>query len=259
MTSPAENQDLELLSRYLDGELPAADSRKLETRLHSEQELQRTLVRLQELNQQLRDSLTERATIPEATRLLLESDGVSTPAKEELSGNSSNVLPFPGAGVIASARPRANWPVAIAASLVAAVAVGLVMNTSFDATPALPGNDRLVSAALEQETSGGDWLALSDGRELQSVLTFPHEDGRWCREYLLRGGDADWRAVACREDNRWVTQAAGLESYLEPTDAYIPAGASDAEPVAVFISRHAADIALGLDEEIQLISDGWQR
>ena len=132
----------------------------------------------------------------------------------------------------------------------------MVFNT--DNSNPLPGNDRIVSATLDTQPSGADWVELGDGRELRTVLTFPHEDGRWCREYLLRGGNADWRAVACRADDRWVTQAAGLESFLDSADAYRAAGAEDSEPVAVFINQHAADIALGAAQEQALMKDGWR-
>jgi hypothetical protein len=117
----------------------------------------------------------------------------------------------------------------------------------------LPGNDRLVDAALDQLPSGRGWSTLADGRELQPVLTFPHREGNWCREYLLRGDD-NWRAVACHDGSRWVTQAAGLESFMDSGAAYRPAGAADAAPVAVFIDQNAADIALDAQAEAQLLS-----
>lgn len=261
MTSQSDNQDLELLSRYLDGELPAAQARGLESRLHAERNLQRTLVRLQELNQRLRDALSEQAQVPETIRRQLSS-GADRDKRRAPPPHTSNVLPFPGNSARETKRPNTTWPLAIAAGLLAVVAPVLVMNTGLfpvsASQPSLPGNDRIVSSALERERSGIDWIALSDGRELRPVLTFPHVDGRWCREYLLRG-DKDWRAVACRDGQRWVTQAAGLESYLDHVGAYAPAGAGDAEPVAVFISHHAADIALGPDEEQRLIHSGWSR
>lgn len=261
MTSQSDNQDLKLLSRYLDGELPAAQARGLESRLHAERNLQRTLVRLQELNQRLRDALSEQAQVPETIRRQLSS-GADRDKRRAPPPHTSNVLPFPGNSARETKRPNTTWPLAIAAGLLAVVAPVLVMNTGLfpvsASQPSLPGNDRIVSSALERERSGIDWIALSDGRELRTVLTFPHVDGRWCREYLLRG-DKDWRAVACRDGQRWVTQAAGLESYLDHVGAYAPAGAGDAEPVAVFISHHAADIALGPDEEQRLIHSGWSR
>jgi hypothetical protein len=240
--------DIELLSQYIDGELEAPEARRLEERLSAEPALQIALVHFEELNQRLRDALTEHATIPEAVTKLLENPVQTNP------GGAGKVLPFPqGQGPRREARSF-GWPAALAASLVAAVALGLLVSTQDAGQPGLPGNDARVAGALDRQPSGGGWTALGDGRELQAVLTFPHQDGRWCREYLLRGGDADWRAVACRDDNTWVTQAAGLESFLDAESAYRPAGAGDAAAVAVFINQNAADIALGRSDEQALLA-----
>lgn len=247
------DEDLALLSQYLDGELAPIDSRRLEARLGTEESLRTSLVRLQELNQRLRDSLSERGSVPEKVHALFE------PSERIVAAETAggNVLRFPGQERRRNTDRDGRWPLALAASMVMAVAVGLFVSSQGSLESGLPGNDGLVSAALDHQSSGSGWADLGDGRELQPVLTFPHQDGRWCREYLLRGGDADWRAVACREGSRWVTQAAGLESYLDAGNSYVPAGSGDAEPVAVFISQHAADIALSLDAETALLR-GWQ-
>lgn len=242
--------DIELLSRYIDGELDAPEARKLEDRLNSDPALQTALVHLEELNQRLRDALSEHATIPEAVTKLLASSAEAAP------GTAGKVLPFPQGNAPRREQRSFGWPAALAASFV--VAVGLFVSKQDDGQPGLPGNDAWVAGALDRQPSGSGWAPLGDGRELQPVLTFPHQDGRWCREYLLRGGDADWRAVACREDDTWVTQAAGLESFLESESAYRPAGAGDAAPVAVFIDQNAADIALGRSDEQALLAE-WSQ
>lgn len=260
--SPLADQDLALLSQYLDGELPAADSRKLEARLHGEPALQSALLGLQELNQRLRDVLAENDRIPDAITGLLSSRsaGACNDAAPANDTAPANIVQFPGARAPASKGRRAlPWVYAAAASVVGAIALNLVSQTPQTPTSIVTAGDSLISPALERLSSDSGWYTLGDGRELQTVLTFPHDDGRWCREFLLRGGDADLRAVACRTEGQWITQAAGLESYLEAADAYRPAGATDAEPVAGFISQHAADIALGLNEEQQLIGNGWQQ
>jgi hypothetical protein len=239
--------DIELLSRYIDGELEADASRELERRLKAESALQSALVRMEELNQRLRDALTERATIPESITERLRQAATQ--------GGTGQVLPFPGERARARDSRRVPWQAALAASLVAAVALGLLVGTPDPQRQGLPGNDARVAKALDSQPSGSGWAALGDGRELQPVLTFPHRDGHWCREFLLRGGENDWRAVACRVDGVWVTQAAGLESFLDADNAYRPAGASDAAPVAVFIDQNAADIALGRDDEAALLAD----
>jgi len=251
-------QDLELLSQYLDGELAPALSRTLESRLHNEVLLQAGLVRMQELNHRLKDALAEQDQIPESISALLESNA----SENDVHVGTASVLSFPGRPQTAPAATatRPAWMYAVAASFVGAIALTLVADLGGKGTQSqLPGNDAMVTAALDSVPSGDGWAVLEDGREIQPVLSFPHEDGRWCREYLLRGGSSDWRAVACREDQGWATQAAGLESFLEGADAYRPAGASDSAPVASFISQHAGDIALGRDAENALINSRWNR
>ena len=241
--------DIELLSQYIDGELEAAVARRFEDRLNAEPALQSALVRMEELNQRLRDALTERAEIPESVTELLRNSAQAGP------GGAAKVLPFPQGPTPQRKVRSVGWPAALAASVVAAVTVGLFVSTQDAGQPGLPGNDARVAEALDRQPSGNGWAALGDGRELQPVLTFPHRDGRWCREYLLRGDDADWRAVACRENGTWVTQAAGLESFLDSESAYRPAGANDTAPVAVFIDNNAADIALGRRDEQALLAE----
>jgi hypothetical protein len=259
-------QDVATLSRYLDGEMPPAEARQLEQRLDADAELRLGLVKLEELNRRLRDVFRESAGVPPSVSALLEQAvidrqadapiGTDAPARAEPAPGASdaNVLPFPKRSVSVATR---RWTGALAASLVFALAVGLGVKLDDAPGNSLPGNDRLVSEALDRQPSGDGWARLADGRELQPVLTFPHHDGNWCREYLLRGGKADWRAVACREGDRWVTQAAGLESYIDGGSEYRPAGSGDAEPVAVFISQHAADIALDREAEAELLAE-WK-
>ncbi|MFK8043773.1 anti-sigma factor family protein [Congregibacter sp.] len=257
MSEALSEQDIELLSQYLDGELEPSLSRALENRLHSEVSLQAGLLRMQELNQRLRDALGERDDVPDAIAALLSNETSNDNSDAPL--GSATVLSFPGRSSAATASTRPAWMYAVAASFVGAVALSMIVNTGNQGSQSgLPGNDGFVTAALDSVPSGDGWASLEDGREIQPVLSFPHEDGRWCREYLLRGGASDWRAVACREEDRWVTQAAGLESYLEPADAYRPAGAADSAPVASFISQHAGDIALGRDAETAMIESNWQ-
>jgi len=251
------DQDIELLSQYLDGELAPTSSRALEARLHSEVALQAGLVRMQELNQRLRDALAEQDSIPESVQSLLTAATASDSVDQE-SYTGATVLAFPGQAPAPVVTAKPVWIYALAASFVGAIALSLVADLGQSPQSRLPGNDVLVSTALDQLPSGDGWTELNDGRDIQPVLSFPHEDGRWCREYLLRGGESDWRAVACREQGNWVTQAAGLESYLDSSDAYRPAGASDSAPVESFISQHAGDIALGRDAETALIDSNWQ-
>ncbi|MEM6302761.1 MAG: hypothetical protein AAF749_13540 [Pseudomonadota bacterium] len=243
--------DAELVSQYIDGELPASESRVLEARLHEDAELRLAMVKMQECNNLVRDVLASSDSIPAAVTQLLDD------RREPLNVHSADVLPFPSAPATSTTTQAPRWVYALAASVLAAVGAVSINNALQPSESRLPGNDAIVSAALDTVPSGYEWHTLEDGREFQGVLTFPHENGSWCREYLLRSQDADWRAVACLQGNAWSTQAAGLESYLETSNAYRPAGATDTAPVAVFISQHAAGIALDGSDEAALIASQW--
>jgi hypothetical protein len=257
------DKDWELLSQYVDGELADVDRRRLERRLAGDQALSAELHAMRELNSSLTRAMGRRSDVPAAVASAVAGLGESDEIAERREGDSApspgaTVLPFPQKQPAPARSPGSRWPLAAAASVLAALGLTLMLSGN-NQQGSLPGNDRTVAAALDTLSSGDDWKTLADGRELRPVLTFAHRDGQWCREYLLRDQARDVRAVACREDGSWVTQAAGYESYLDSTSAYRPAGASDSAPVSVFISENAAGIALGRDQESALIADEWRQ
>lgn len=267
--------EFELLSQYVDGELSPDEARRIEERLQSDSGLRSMVLRLERLNGIMREASPGQVRIPETVVGLLHTHE-KTREKPELRGapgapqrvdapvaKTGNVLEFPGnSGAELRRRPLqrfTRWPTAVAASVALAVAIGPeLFRLDRATTTSLPGDDAVVSAALDKQSSSDGWYALGDGRELQPVLTFQSLDGSWCREYLLRGQGSDWRAVACRDDHRWVTRAAGMEDWLNTADAYQPAGAESPASVAVFINNNAAGIALGAEEEAELLAN-WRR
>jgi len=240
------DSDIELISRYIDGDLDAAERQALETRLRAEPPLSAQLAKAEALDTEIKTALHASGT-----------DSVPPRIAAMLGASSDNVVAFPS-----RERPANRWQFAMAAS-VAAVCGVLITQTIRDSSPGVPEllqEDRLLSAALEKMPSmADDWEILEDGRQLRPILTFPSTSGNWCREYLLSTGDNDWRGVACRDEaGAWMTEALGSESFLNPGDAYQPAGAGDADQVATFIGENAADIALSRSQESALITGGWQ-
>ncbi|MHA7815670.1 MAG: anti-sigma factor family protein [Pseudohaliea sp.] len=233
------DRDFELLSQYLDDELDSAARAALEQRLAAEPELADLLARLRRLDGQIAASVCASATdsVPEHVADLLREDDKVVPLCAPLR--------------------RAAWPAALAASVIAATALLLVPGE--DGQQPLTGSDTLLAGALESEPSRAEgWVMLADGRALQPVLTFPSRDGSWCREFLLRDDNQDWRGVACRDAGNWQTQVVARETFLAAEEVYRPAGAGDNDKVAGFITRNAADIALGAREERALIASDWQ-
>lgn len=239
--------DFELLSRYLDGELPPTESAGLERRLASEPALKDALDTLRQVNASVRAEAHAPGNdrVPAHIAAMLD----SKPA--------ADVVPFP------SRRGRAGVGLAIAASLVAAVGLWLAPQWRVADTGLHPADARQpqVADALENTPSSAeDWTPLADGGQLRPVLSFAGTDSQWCREYQVSQQREQWRGVACRgEAGAWHTQILVSDSgHPVRGDTYQPAGAGDLDAISDYINDRAASIPLSADEEAALIADDWQ-
>lgn len=231
--------DIELLSRYIDGELDIVATDRLEARLESDPTLRNQLAALRRNDVLLTHALSTGA----ATRIPVDvTAALSRP---------NNIVRFPTA-------KRMLTPLAAAASIAVAV-TALLLQPGPDSGDVVPDMDHQLAAALESIPSRADgWDTLSDNLKLRAVLTFPAADGRWCREFLVANDEKHWRGVACRDNDTWVTQVIGSEVFLEQETQYRTAGVKNDMSVARFIDRTAADVALGPDEERSLIASEWK-
>mgnify|MGYP001581007698 CR=1 FL=1 len=230
-----KDQDYELLSQYLDGELPTKETAQLEQRLGADSELRITLASMRSIDSAVKASYRNSGQAPAHIGAMLQ-------------GEESNVVAFPR-----RSRAAASWQYAVAATLVAAAGLLLVpdMNRSSEA---------LLSAALDEASSrASGWETLEDGRKLRPVLSFPDKSGTWCREYLVTDAEGAQRGVACRDDKGWNTVViAATEITPNDDQLYRPAGADDDSSVAKYISENAADIAASAQQESELIASDWQ-
>ena len=232
--------DLERLSQLLDGELDAAGGQRMQRRLAEEPALAATWRDLQALDIELRQACAghESTRVPDEIRALLT---------EATARN--NVVPL--------FTRRTLWPLALAASLVLAVAIALV-------PPGTPDTPRqsvaTLASALEANASAESWYPLDGNRQMQAVLTFKSHNGDWCREFLLRTSDAAnaQRGVACRQAEQWRTEVLAPGAAPHSPSAYRPAAAGDSDAVQQFVRDHAADIALDARQEKTLIENGWR-
>jgi hypothetical protein len=233
------NADIELLSRFMDGELDLADRDALEARLEAEPALAAKLATLRQndaLLAQVFNSGPATRIPAHATVALADRDNVVA-------------LPF----------GRRFAPLAAAASLVLGIGAVLMQLDTPTTGSRSPAMDAMLASALETLPSRADgWDTLEDGSQLRAVLTFPAADGKWCREFLMASDAKHWRGVACRDDDTWVTQVMGSEVFLEQATQYRTAGAGDSEAVARFIDETATDVALGPQQEQALIASDWQ-
>lgn len=226
-------QDLEKLSQFLDGELAPQEARLLRERLLAEPELRATLDRMKTVNQRVVNAFgPETGKVPPRVVRLLRS---------------------PGQG-----QRRVGWGFALAASLLAGA--GLLLSSQYAqfAGSGASHADPLAAALEASPSSAGAWTELADGRRFQAVLSFASDDGAWCREYLVAGAATTLRGVACRRSGEWATMAEETDNGRHSQSEYRPAGSSQAGTVTHYISRHAADIPLSRQQEAGLIANGWQ-
>lgn len=226
--------DTELLSRYLDGELPADEAQALRRRLLADPELRAQYDRLRQLDQAVKQAFAQ--------------PGI-------------DAVPAHVTRMVANAPVRRavgrHWGLAVAASLVAAA--GLLLSNGWQPSLQQFAEDAQLAGLLEATPSrAADWDLLPDGREVRPVLSFRSNSGAWCREFLLADGGASSRGVACREGGVWHTVVLSPEPLSRSSDEYRPAGAAQADDVAAYINDNAADIPLSPQQEAELISRRWQ-
>ena len=229
-----KDQDYELLSQYIDAELPAVAAQQLRQRLMAEPELRATYNSMRSANTTVRDTFNSPGAdaVPARVSSLLEGERGSRTQK------------------------RAAWGLAIAASLVAAT--GLLLTPDWRHSDVNTG-DQLLADALESTPSQGDgWNLLDDGRQVRAVLSFAHVDGSWCREYLVLEADVSQRGIACRSQGQWVTAVSASQPLPGSHGEYRPAGAADADIINAFITSNATGIALSRKEESALIGSHWE-
>jgi hypothetical protein len=238
------DNDHQLISQYLDGELNQAQMAQLEARFAVDSELSAHLDQLRDIDQALRDSVATEGRVPEhITAMLSQPDDTVVPLRP---------------------RQQQRWGLAVAASLLAGIAVVNGPRWIADGTESLMVPDIAESAAfaqiLEQEPSKAKgWYTVQDTVQLRPVLSFASTGGTWCREFLAAQGDEAWRGVACRRDDNWnielLVQTPGLAG---ESAGYQTASAANADTVANFIDANSTDIPLGRTEEAELIAKSWR-
>ena len=235
-------QDDELLSQYLDGELSGPAVAALEERLAADEPLAESLeqMRLQDARLKQAFNLPDIETVPSAILAMLEQDA------------RPRVVPL-------SDRRTVGLGFALAASLVVAASAVLLAQWQPGADQQdRPGIDAALARVLEQSPSrGAGWEALADGRRARPVLSFESLDGTWCREYLLSGADGYAHGVACRRNGNWVAEVTAPAQAPLAEGEYRPAGSTDSLPVTDFIAAHAAGVALDRQQEAELIARAW--
>jgi hypothetical protein len=238
--------DDDMLSAYIDGELPAQDQRDVRVALANDPALATRLAALQSVN----DLVLRHANALDATPLPAS---VLSLLKTEASDSKPVMV---SAKVVQG--PWQRWSrhtgaqLALAASLV--LALGLALNNLLDPAeaelPALAAYTHVLD-----DSPSGTLVAVNDAT-LVNRFSFRDQGGRYCRQYQLSTATAGTENVACRTEQGW-TLAASLSVPVQAAPDVYQAASSSADLNAVLDSMMQG-AALDLSAEAALIERGWQ-
>lgn len=242
----------ELLSAWLDDELPAPDRERVAAALEVDPGLVARLAALRFANELTRQHARDidRAPLSPALRALLQD------APEPAPGNAVNhdtpVTTAHQATLLPWHSRIAAWrgfqPLSLAASLVLAVVLSYsVLQPSDDPELAL-------HAALLEQVASGESLQLGD-LALNPRFSFVGSQGQACRVYRVSGPSVSSDEIACRSERGWDLQVS-VPAMVQGDDQYLPAG-SNVSALDSTLDALMSGAPLSLEAERELMLQGW--
>ena len=247
MTTHSSWNDTEIHA-YVDGELDAASSARLEADSRSDPALAGRIAEQRKLRTELRAEFDRVLDEPIPQRLR---DALAGPEP------GAAVTPIGAAHRDAGRAARAVWSVrewtAIAATLAVGIFVGIVASRGANELPFETQQDRLVAAdyldtALSTQLAG----AAAQDAAVRIGLSFRTIDGEYCRTFALRTGTG---GLACRREQRWSVE---LLDAVEPgTDGFRQASSALSPAMLSAINALGAGEPLTADQERRQLESGW--
>jgi hypothetical protein len=243
-TTPLNFTD-EILSGFLDGELPEREMAAVRAALEQDISLADRLAALAQADRLVREhaAALDRQPMPAAVLAMLDRSEASRGARV-LQGPWQHLRQYTGR------------PLALAASviLVLGLAVGWLNRTApFDPAAGLPALAQYADS-LESIASG---TPVSIGAAtLVTRFSFRNQDQQYCRQYQLSAPGYSAESIACRLDAGW-TLVASIEAPAQTAAEFRPASSATAQLDAVLDTLMQGP-ALDLDSEAALIRQGWR-
>jgi hypothetical protein len=237
--------DEERLALYLDGAMAPAEAEAFEAELEVRPDLSEKAQRWRANDERLRAAFD--LPVPEGLAARMGLEPAPEPAK---------VVDLAAARAQRESRRRipAGWGwaggAALAASLVAAVTLGLVGNGPSD-----PFGSEQFQVAM-QNVPSQQVAQLGDGRVLTPTLTFADGSGRYCREFALAGQEPQI-GIACRSGAHWTVEGIAPGAPPGPGNEIRTAGGEGAGLDPLYERLDAGD-PLDPGRERDLISRGWE-
>ncbi|HJS16906.1 MAG TPA: hypothetical protein VJ795_17670 [Rheinheimera sp.] len=223
----------EMLSAFLDSELPEPQMQHIRELLLQDEQLAERLAALAEVDLLLRQqaSLIDGTPVPQQLMALLDEP------------EQGSVIRFPFWRRLA--QPR-RWHSAAAACMAFAAGYAMVLWQQQD-----PWSE--ISVALETQPAGASYQLGTDST-LTPHLTFLDQQGRYCRHYQISSTTELSQQLACRSAEGWQLEAMVKADVKDGQMYQTASGTAVLDPV---IDQMISGQVLSLSGEQQLIQQGW--
>ncbi len=245
----------EILSAFLDGELPESQVQRLRERLAKDPVLADRLAELSATDEALvrHYSAIDERPLPEGLQKLLADSGTRSESEPQPETQSAQVIELP---LWRRARQALSQHAGLAASVALALGFGLaqIPGTLISET----GDSwQPVAQSLENLASGAS-LSLPDGREITPRISFVNQQGQYCRQYRVIGPERSSENIACRTEQGGAAweQLASIRQPAQEAGSYQTAsGGSVLDSV---LDQMIAEGIIDPSREQKLIQQNWQ-
>jgi hypothetical protein len=239
----------DMLSSFLDAELPPEDMEQVRLALETHDDLVMRMAELAQVDQWVLEhsQQIDHTEVPQKLVALAQQIDVKR--------NRNNTAPVNNVVQISAwkkwtANIKTSYAMAAGVALVASVAM---LNLSQQATDLGFSND--IAAVLNTELSG-ESAYLSDGSVVKAQLSFANQQGQLCRQYQVTSIDNLATKIACKQSSGWQLEAQFSEQGEVITGDYQTA--SSRQQLEAVIDGMINGNALDRNQEQQAINHQWQ-
>jgi hypothetical protein len=236
----------EILSAFLDGELPAMEMTAVRAAVALDISLAERLATLAMADKLVRQHAyaLDQQPMPATILALLE---------------TAQVVPDNRAKILSG--PWQRWraqplrPVALAASVAVVLSIALgYLNRPGTSGVALPA---VAQYAVNLDSTPSGTAVGIGSTTLMARFSFRNQDGLYCRQYQLVAPAYSAENIACRQDDSWNVLASVQLPIQTSPDNFQPASRATTELDALLDTLMQGP-ALDLDTEAMLIRQGWK-
>jgi hypothetical protein len=237
----------DMLSGFLDAELPLEDMERVRLALETDDNLVMRMAELAQVDQWVLEhaqQIDQTEVSHKMVTLAQQLDGMVNTSK-----TLNNVVHI-SAWKKWTADIKAPYAMAAGIALVASITM---LNLSQQAS--IPNFSNNIAAVLDTELSG-ETSYLADGRTIKVQLSFANQQKQLCRQYQVTNVDRRTTNIACKQTSGWQLETQHAEQGETITGDYQTASRN--QQLEAVIDTMISGSAFDRDQEQQAINYKWQ-